>query len=212
MSAIRFLLARPARAAALVASLVSQCLACGPVAAQAPVPAMPRPDKLPAPATGQAADIAAIASGYEALARSRGISAPSAPQVLILVSFSMPSSSLVRLADQARLGGGVLVLNGLKDGSLTATARAVHQVFGKEGAPLQVDPRPFSRYAVTAVPTFVLIGSDSKPQPCPDDACAATGFAKASGDVTLDYALEQIARVQPTWRPAAQAILRRLRK
>jgi conjugal transfer pilus assembly protein TrbC len=171
---------------------------------------MPRLDKLPVPATGQAADIAAIASGYEALARSREMSPPPSSQVLILVSLSMPSSSLVRLADQARRGGGVLVLNGLKDGSLTATARAVHQVFGKQGAPLQVDPRAFSRYAVNAVPTFVILGPNSKPQPCAENACAAAGFVKASGDVTLDYALEQIASAHPAWRPATQAILHRL--
>lgn len=211
MLAIDSILAWPVRTAALLAALGAGCFACGPAVAQHPAPAMPRLDNLPAPATTQAADIAAIASGYEAQARSRGTSAPPSPHILIMVSFSMPPTSLVRLADQARRGGGVLVLNGLKDGSLTATARAVHHVFGKQGAPLQIDPRAFSRYAVSAVPTFVLLGPDSKPQPCSGDACAASGFAKASGDVTLDYALEQIASAHPTWQPAAQVILRRLR-
>jgi conjugal transfer pilus assembly protein TrbC len=209
--AIDCIFARPAHTVALLAALGAECFACGPAAAQNPAPAMPRLDNLPAPATTQAADIAAIASGYEAQARSRGFSAPPSHNVLIMVSFSMPPTSLVRLADQARRGGGVLVLNGLKDGSLTATARAVHQVFGKQGAPLQIDPRAFSRYAVSAVPTFVLLGPDSRPQSCSGDACAAAAFAKASGDVTLDYALEQIAGAHPAWQPAAQAILRGLR-
>lgn len=203
---------RPARPAILLALLAAGCAPCCIGSAQGPTSVTPGLHNLPVPATTQAADIAAIASGYEAQARSRGVGTIVSPSVLILVSFSMPPHSLVRLADQARRSGGVLVLNGLKNGSLTATANAVHQLFGKQGAPLQVDPRAFSRYAVTAVPTFILLAADANPHSCTGDTCATAGFAKASGDVSLDYALEQIASAHPAWRPAAQAILRRLEK
>jgi conjugal transfer pilus assembly protein TrbC len=146
------------------------------------------------------------------MARSRGIDNQPSNGILIMVSFSMPKASLARLADQARRGGGVLVLNGLKDGSLPATAQAVHQTFGKEGAPLQIDPRLFARYAVSAVPAFVLLASNADAKACFSGTCPANGYVKVSGDVSLDYALERIASAEPAWRAPAQSILRRLGK
>lgn len=184
-------------------------------AAQSGAPGTPRLDNLPvpsAPSAPQAPDISAIASGYEAMATSRGIDNQPPSGFLIMVSFSMPKTSLARLAHQAKRGGGVLVINGLKDGSLPATAQAVHQTFGKDGAPLQIDPRLFTRYAVSTVPTFVLLGANANAPSCAAGTCPADGYVKASGDVSLDYALEQIANAQPGWRPTAQSILRRLGK
>jgi conjugal transfer pilus assembly protein TrbC len=181
-------------------------------AAQSGAPSTPRLDNLPVPSTPRAPDIGAIASGYEAMATSRGFDNQPSNGILIMVSFSMPKTSLARLADQAKHAGGVLVLNGLKDGSLPATAQAVHQTFGKDGAPLQIDPRIFTRYAVSTVPTFVLLGVNANVQSCAAGTCPADGYVKVSGDVSLDYALEQIANAQPGWRPTVQSILRRLGK
>ena len=181
-------------------------------AAQSGAPGTPHLDNLPVPLASRAPDISAIASGYEAMATSRGFDNQPPNGFLIMISFSMPKTSLARLADQARRGGGVLVLNGLKDGALPATAQAVHQTFGKEGAPLQIDPRLFTRYAVSAVPTFVLLGSNANAQSCVAGTCPADAYVKVSGDVSLDYALEQIANAQPGWRPTVQSILRRLGK
>lgn len=180
--------------------------------AQSGAPSTPRLDNLPVPSAPRAPDISAIASGYEAMATSRGIDNQPPNGFLIMVSFAMPKTSLARLADQAKRGGGVLVLNGLKDGSLPATAQAVHQTFGNAGAPLQIDPRLFTRYAVSTVPTFVLLGANANAPSCAAGTCPADGYVKASGDVSLDYALEQIASAQPGWRPTAQSILRRLGK
>jgi len=198
----------------LVLGLAALCAQCGLrcACAQTATAGTPRLDRLPIPATSSPADIAAIAGGYEARIKARGTGNQPSSRLLIMVSFSMPRASLTRLADQAKRCGGVLVLNGLKDGSLPATAQAIHQTFGQPGAPLQIDPRLFSRYAVNVVPTFILRASDGDEQPCLIGACPAAGYAKASGDVSLDYALEQIANAQPVWRPAARSILHLLEK
>lgn len=211
MSAIDHLLACTARIALPLAAIYA---AGGShlASAQTAPSTTPRLDRLPVPATPSAADIGAIASGYEAAGMAGPGGGKPAKQFLIMVSFSMPSTSLVRLAEQARRAGGLLVLNGLKDGSLTVTAQAVHQTFGNLGAPLQIDPRLFTRYAVSAVPTFVLLTANVNERSCLTGACPADGYAKASGDVSLDYALEQIANAQPAWRATANAILRRMGK
>lgn len=211
MSAINHIHARPERFAPLLAAFCAVGILNAASAQNAPS-ATHGLDRLPVPATQSSADIGAIASGYEASA-SAGMGKGKPPiQLLIMVSFSMPRTSLASLADQAKRAGGVLVLNGLKDGSLTATAQAVHQTFGKRGAPLQIDPRLFTRYAVSAVPTFVLRAANGDEQSCATGACPVDGYAKASGDVSLDYALEQIANAQPAWRSTASSILHRLGK
>lgn len=216
MSAINSIVRR----ALPTATIYAACLALGTQAVSAqsaqPQPGAPRLDKLPVPANPDTADIAAIAAGFEAAGKSpeaenmAGMANARQGQLLIFVSFSMPPASLVHLAAQARKVGGVLLLNGLKDGSLTATAQAVYRIFGKQGAPLQVDPRAFERYAVNAVPSFVLLRGAATDTPCAAASCPESGYAKAAGDVSADYALEQIASARPALRPQAQSILKRM--
>lgn len=181
----------------------------------APRPGAPRLENLPAPSSAEPADIAAIAAGFEAAGKAPGLANMASmenrrqAQLLIFVSFSMPQVSLLNLARQARKAGGVLLLNGLKDGSLSATAQAVYRIFGKDGAPLQIDPRSFERYAIKSVPAFVL-SPGANDLPCVSASCPEGGYAKAAGDVSADYALEQIASARPALRAQAQAILHRM--
>lgn len=211
MSATDNIRAQPKRLAALLAAFYAAGN-LGAASAQSAPSTARGVDRLPVPATQNSADIGAIASGYQASAAAGlGSGRPASP-LLIMVSFSMPPASLASLADQARRAGGLLVLNGLKDGSLTATAQAVYQTFGKEGAPLQIDPRLFTRYAVSAVPAFILRTTSGDEQSCLTGSCPLNGYTKVSGDVSLDYALEQIATARPAWRPTAYAILHRMGK
>ena len=59
---------------------------------------------------------------------------------------------------------------------------------------------------ITAAPTFVLTRAGAAPTACADDVCLADhDFAKVTGDVSLDYALEAIARGAPTFAADAEA-------
>ena len=69
----------------------------------------------------------------------------------------------------------------------------------------QIDPPAFARYRITAAPTFVLTRTGAVPAACADDVCLADhDFAKVTGDVSLDYALEAIVRGAPTFAADAE--------
>ena len=61
-------------------------------------------------------------------------------------------------------------------------------------------------------PTFVLVRPGAQTRPCNDAQCLPAGsFVCASGDVSLDYALEFIERSAPAFSNEARGFLRRLR-
>ena len=86
----------------------------------------------------------------------------------------------------------------------------------------------FTRFQVSAAPTFVLTLADEPVPGTPGfgsvpelPRCAGTGCAtptpeaaylSVSGDVSLDYALDAMRRASPEAAPRASAILQRLRK
>lgn len=115
----------------------------------------------------------------------------SSPDLMVFISTSMPKKALLMLGEQARAAGAVLVLRGMKGvlgtkGVMEETTKAL-QPIADTGAAIQIDPEAFGRYHVTAVPTFVIA---SKEESCGSDICDAKSYA-LSGDVTLEYALEQ---------------------
>ena len=121
------------------------------------------------------------------------------PQLLILVSFSMPEAALRNLIQQAEQVGGVLVLRGLVNDSLQDTAKALKQLTKNQQsqATFQVNPNVFTTLHVTAVPTFVLAKEIH-------DTCEPTkDYVAVSGDVTLDYALERLGQSKG-WESKAQ--------
>lgn len=165
-----------------------------------------RIDRLPRPQAGGALDLGEVARGYEAA----GVGAmphAGAPRLLVFVSLAMPDGSLRRLAADAPRAGAVLVLRGLHEGSMARTAARIRQLGGGKTA-IQVDPKAFARFGIEQVPTMVLAREAAAVSACQERGCAAPGdFVSVAGDVTLDYALEHIARATPRF--AAQA--RRLR-
>lgn len=180
---------------------------------RAPVPAAPRIDALPQPASRAPIDLEALARGFE---KGPGPQAPSArpgPALLVFVSFAMPEAALSRLVDQAARTRASLVLRGLVDGSLVRTVTRVQQLIGNRQVAVQIDPQAFDRYAVTRTPSFVLV-RDAAPAaaPCASGLCVpADGYVIAAGDVSLDYALAYFQRSAPAFATDAGAFLKRLK-
>ncbi|MEW8701733.1 MAG: type-F conjugative transfer system pilin assembly protein TrbC [Candidatus Thiodiazotropha sp.] len=129
-------------------------------------------------------------------------------RLLIFISASMPQASLKKLARQAAHVKAPLILRGFIEGNLDATARFMSDILGdgEPSAHALIDPRLFDRFDVKQVPAVVLV---------PDGACVAgvqtcpkttLAHVHVAGDVTLDYALEHIARTRPEAREIAESL------
>ena len=105
------------------------------------------------------------------------------------------------------------MLRGAKNGSVRQTLEAARALIGTQPVAWQIDPPAFARYRITAAPTFVLTRASAAPTACGDDVCLADhDFAKVTGDVSLDYALEAIVRGSPTFAADAENLLTQLRR
>ncbi|MCP5152450.1 MAG: type-F conjugative transfer system pilin assembly protein TrbC [Chromatiales bacterium] len=143
---------------------------------------------------------------------------PTAP--LVFVSLSMPDALFRALADEAGRVGGTLVLRGLVDDSLRETVvrlRAVLAPDGQASAPASapepafaIDPTLFQRFAVAAVPTFVL--PLTPVAACDSTGCPVPEHVRLAGSVSLRHALGVIARDarDPMARDLADALAARL--
>ena len=125
---------------------------------------------------------------------------------LIMISFSMPAESIKGLFQEAARTGAKVILRGMVDNSMKATAtqlmtllgvdpQASEQQMKKQVAAVSqpafaIDPTLFQRFKVDKVPTFVvpLAALES----CSDEKCPAPPYAKVAGDVSLAYALHAI--------------------
>jgi conjugal transfer pilus assembly protein TrbC len=133
-------------------------------------------------------DIQTIAKRYEQRAKPG-----KTDELMIFVSFIMPTESLKHIVSQARKIGASVVLNGFKDNSLKATTEAIKQL-GTASGNVLINPNAFIQYEVKAIPTFVLAKPDSLNQ-LDQDGCAASGtYVSIAGDVSLDYALDAITK------------------
>lgn len=158
-------------------------------------------------AAGAAADPEAIAKRYE------GMTAVKEPQLFIAVSFSMPPETLMRLAQQASKVGAHLVLRGVVNNSLQKTVEAT-STFVKRVPDLQfdIDPTVYRRFGIRQVPAFVLTRDNQELKSCSNECDTPDYFVSVAGDVTLDYALEHIARHGgKPFNVRAEQLLRKLR-
>ncbi|MBK6603825.1 MAG: type-F conjugative transfer system pilin assembly protein TrbC [Betaproteobacteria bacterium] len=136
-----------------------------------------------------------------------------APRLQIFVTLAMPEPSLRALIAQAARANAVLVLRGAKNGSLRQTLEAARTLIGTQPVAWQIDPPAFARYQISAAPAFVLTRAGAQPTACTEGVCLADhDFAKVTGDVSLDYALEAIARGAPHFAADAEALLTPLRR
>ena len=179
----------------------------------APVPT-PNVEALPQPLSRTPIDLEALARGYasqiDAMTQAQGLVA--GPGLLVFVSLSMPRPTLQRLVDQAARAKASIVLRGFANGSLRDTVAQVQGLIGTRQVAVQIDPQAFDRYAVTRVPTFVLVRDGTRPVACASGSCApADSFLRTSGDVSLDYALEHMRRSAPGFGPPADTFLKRIK-
>ena len=146
----------------------------------------------------------------------------------IFITLDMPRGSLQRLVDQATRSGATLVLRGLKSQSMRQTLAAVGELIQTRTVSWVIDPDAFTRFHVSAAPTFVLtlddeplagmpaFGTTPELPRCSGTSCtspaALSSYLSISGDVSLDYALDAMLRRSPEAAPRASAILQRLRK
>ena len=190
-------------------------------------PARPLPQLPTTPATKTTIDIAAMARQGGQLAAPTA-SATASGTLRIFITLDMPRGSLQRLVDQAARSGAVLVLRGLKAQSLRETLAVVSDLIDKRPVVWVIDPDAYTRYGVTSAPTFVLTLADetaasgpgmpsakdneANPLQCGSSCFASTAFVRVAGDVSLDYALEAIAKRSPAAEPRATALLQRMHK
>ena len=162
-----------------------------------------------------ALDVETIARRYSDNRQAFEGGATTQPTLMIFVSLGIPRASLKLLATQAARSGATMVIRGLKDESMKKTLAAVQQIIGESPVAWQIDPPAFKRFNIRRAPTFVLQTTDSRDQftttSC-SNGCSLNGsFVSVAGDVSLDYALEFIAKTKPAFAENAQRFLKRLR-
>ena len=113
-------------------------------------------------------DIAAMARQGAAL----GTPPPAAngtSALRIFITLDMPRASLQRLVDQAERSAATLVLRGLKSQSMRQTLAAVGALIQSRRVSWVIDPDAFTRFSVSAAPTFVLALADEPTAGTPGD-------------------------------------------
>ena len=174
----------------------------------------PNLEALPQPATPVLVDLEALARGYagqsDAMMQAQGLT--TGPGLFIFVSLTMPRATLQGLVDQAARAKASIVIRGFSNGSLRDTVAQVQGLIGKQQVAIQIDPLAFDRFAISKVPSFVLVRDGTRPVACASGSCApADSFLRSTGDVSLDYALEHMQRFAPGFSPAAELFLKRIR-
>ncbi|MBX3630319.1 MAG: type-F conjugative transfer system pilin assembly protein TrbC [Nitrosomonas sp.] len=166
-----------------------------------PIPSMPEIDTLPKANTPQP-DILSIARKYRELGNQSFV-IQAQPDLLVLVSLSMPHKALVRIAEQAELSGATLVFRGLQNDSMQAMDQAIQAIAGRSNVSIAIHPPAFQQFSVDQVPVFVIASQEAgnvMENGCSEDRT----FIKVSGDVSIDYALEYIERMSADWREIAK--------
>lgn len=169
----------------------------------------PRIDALPKPLTNAIPNLGDIAQGY---AQGNTPSLVSGPGLFVFVSLAMPEPTLARLVDQAARARAAILIRGFANGSLRETVARIQKLIGQREVAVLIDPQAFDRYAVKRVPTFVLARDGSRTASCAGGTCPPpTDFVSVAGDVSLDYALDQLRRAAPRFESDAGVFLARLR-
>lgn len=150
-------------------------------------------------------DIEALAKQYEQKAAARKTDG-----LMVFASFTMPAESLKRIVSQANRVGASVVLRGFKNNSLKDTALAI-QKLGEQGGNVLVNPNAFIKYKVKAVPTMVLTNAATIDQVDSEGCALPDNFVAVSGDVSLDYALDEVVRRAPKFEQVASRYLRQIR-
>ena len=132
-------------------------------------------------------------------------------EVLVFTSLSVPATSWGQWAREGARTGAPLVLRGVGEGGLPATARRIGARLGGAEAGVAIDPRLFRLFGVTRVPAVVVVPGGVPPcrsRGCADDPAPAHDLV--TGNIGLAAALEAVAGEGDAGREVAQALLERL--
>jgi len=117
--------------------------------------------------------------------KSESISMP-----FVLVSFSMPESQIIALMNEAHSIGARVAIRGLVENDFKKTLLKFKS-FSADGG-LIIDPTLFSRFDITAVPTFILPLENV--EQCSKLTCPVPDHVKAVGSATFHYFFDLVAR------------------
>ena len=171
-----------------------------PGSVSGPGPGTPGRSADPLPAERHAAGIGEGAAGRAGTA-----------EILIFTSLSVPAASWRQWAREAAGIGVPLVLRGVSEDGLPATAREIGARLGGAEAGVAIDPRLFRLFGVGRVPAVVVVPGGVPPcrsRGCADDA--APPHDLVTGNIGLLAALQAIADEGAVGRDAASVHLRRL--
>ena len=115
-------------------------------------------------------------------------------EVLLFTSLSVPAASWRAAARDAARIGAPLVLRGVAEEGLPATARRIADRLGEAQAGVAIDPRLFRLFGIARVPTVVVVPGGVPP--CRSRGCAddqPPPFDRVTGNLSLAAALEAIA-------------------
>ena len=132
-------------------------------------------------------------------------------EILIFTSLSVPAASWRQWAREAAGIGVPLVLRGVSEDGLPATAREIGPRLGGAEAGVAIDPRLFRLFGVTRVPAVVVVPGGVPP--CRSQGCAedpAPPHDLVTGNIGLAAALQAIADEGAVGRDAASVHLRLL--
>lgn len=190
-----------ARAQAKAREAINRLPDLGSIKQQYGVAGMPKVEAVPKPAA-PAPDIASIAEKYKHLGQAP-IPQNGQPDLLVMVSLSMPKEALERTVQQAERAGATLVFRGLKGDSMTKMGEEIKAIVGSRSVSAVVHPPAFQQFSVTRVPAIVIARPEAGN--VLDNGCSKPEtFVKVSGDVSLDYALDYIERKSPAWAAVAR--------
>jgi conjugal transfer pilus assembly protein TrbC len=136
-------------------------------------------------------------------------------QLMVFVSLDMPRPSLERIVRDARQAQAVLVLRGMKNNKMGDTIGAATALKDGLEAGWQISSLEFRDIEVTVVPTTVLRMGAKRITACEADSktsCVSQPWYGVEGDVSIEYALEQIIKHAPESTQEAGKYLATLRK
>lgn len=190
-----------ARARTKVQEAINRLPDSGSIKQQYGTAEMPKVEAMPKPAA-PAPDIASIAEKYKHIGQSP-VQQNRPPDLLVMVSLSMPKEALEHIVQQAERAGATLVFRGIKGDSMKKMGEEVQKIIGNRNVSVAIHPPAFQQFSVTRVPAVVIAQAEARN--VLDNGCSKPEtFVKVSGDVSLDYALDYIERKSPAWAAVAR--------
>jgi conjugal transfer pilus assembly protein TrbC len=149
-------------------------------------------------------DIDALARRYEQKAQDK-----KTEEVMVFVSFTMPTASLKRIVKEANKIGASVIFRGFKNNSYKETILAIKSL-GEVAGNVVVNPNAFTKYQIKSVPVLVLAKATTLDQLDTSGCALPDTYAAVSGDVSLPYALEAIAKQDRAFESLAHQYLQQL--